>query len=134
MLKKIAILAALAAVPALVPAAQAQNAPSNGVLVIYGDDKCPTNTNGDEIVVCQRLDEAERFRIPKNLREQAGRAQANESWAVRSEGALSAGQFGTGSCSAVGAGGGTGCFVKQATAAKQERKAIKKEEENLPLP
>jgi hypothetical protein len=134
MLKKMALLAALAAAPALIPAAQAQNAAQNGVLVIYGDDKCPTNDNGEEIVVCQRLDEAERFRIPKNLREQTGRPQANQSWAVRSEAALEAGDFGTGSCSAVGVGGTTGCFVRQATAAKKERRAIKKAEENLPLP
>ena len=134
MLKKIAILAALAAAPALIPAAQAQNAASNGVLLIYGDDKCPTNTDGEEIVVCRRLDEAERFRIPKTLREQAGRPQANESWAVRSQGALDAGKFGTGSCSAVGVGGATGCFVQQATAARKEAQARKKAEENLPLP
>ncbi|RYY24484.1 MAG: hypothetical protein EOP62_16665 [Sphingomonadales bacterium] len=134
MLKKLAILAALAAIPALAPAAQAQNASTNGVLLIYGEDKCPTNTNGEEIVVCQRLDEAERFRIPKTLREQAGRPQANESWAVRSQGALEAGNVGTGSCTAVGVGGGTGCFVQQATAAKKERQAAKKAEENLPLP
>lgn len=134
MLKKLAIVAVLAAAPALIPNAQAQNAASNGVLLIYGNDKCPTNTDGEEIVVCQRLDEAERFRIPKTLREQAGRPQANESWAVRSQGALEAGQTGTGSCSTVGVGGGTGCFVQQATAAKKERKEAKKAEENLPLP
>ncbi|MES2988854.1 MAG: hypothetical protein V4808_13185 [Pseudomonadota bacterium] len=134
MLKKIAFLAAFAAAPALIPSAQAQNAAQNGVLVIYGEDKCPTNDNGEEIVVCQRLDEAERFRIPKNLRDAQGRPQTNESWAVRSQGALDTGRFGTGSCSAVGAGGGTGCFVQQATAAKKERQAAKKAEENLPLP
>lgn len=134
MLKKIALLAALAAAPALIPSAQAQNAANNGVLVIYGDDKCPTNDNGEEIVVCQRLDEAERFRIPKNLREQPGRPQANESWAVRAQGALDAGKIGTGSCSTVGVGGTTGCFVKQATAAKKETQARKQAEENLPLP
>jgi hypothetical protein len=134
MLKRIAILAALAAAPVLIPSAQAQTAAQNSVLVIYGDDKCPTNTNGEEIVVCRRLDESERFRIPPTLREPAGRPQANESWAVRSEGALQVGRSGTGSCSATGAGGGTGCFVKQATAAKAETKARKKAEENLPLP
>jgi len=134
MLKKIAILAALAAVPALIPAAQAQNAANNGVLLIYGEDKCPTNTNGEEIVVCRRLDEVERFRIPKDLRDQAGRPQANESWAVRSQDALTAGNVGTGSCTTVGIGGSTGCFVQQATAAKKERQAAKKAEENLPLP
>lgn len=134
MLKKIAILAALAAAPALIPAAQAQNAANNGVLLIYGQDKCPTNDNGEEIVVCQRLDEAERFRIPKTLRDAQGRPQTNESWAVRSQGALEAGRSGTGSCSTVGVGGTTGCFVQQATAAKKETQARKKAEENLPLP
>ena len=134
MLKKIALLAAFAAAPALIPSAQAQNAAQNGVLIIYGDDKCPTNINGEEIVVCRRLDEAERYRIPKNLREAEGRPQANESWAVRSQGALDTGRFGTGSCSTVGVGGTTGCFVQQATAAKKERQAAKKAEENLPLP
>lgn len=134
MLKRLAILAAMAAVPALAPTAQAQNAAQNGVLVIYGNDKCPTNTDGEEIVVCQRLDEAERFRIPKTLRELPGRPQATESWALRSQDALTTGGVGAGSCSAVGAGGGTGCFVKQATEAKAEARARKKEAEALPLP
>ena len=133
MLKKLAILAGLAAAPALIPSAQAQTAAQNSVLIIYGDDKCPTNTDGEEIVVCQRLDESERFRIPKTLRDQMPKPQ-NESWAVRSQGAMDAGRVGTGSCSAVGVGGTTGCFVQQATAAKKERQAAKKAEENLPLP
>jgi hypothetical protein len=134
MLKRIVIMAGLAAAPLLVPVAHAQNAAQNGVLLIYGDDKCPTNDNGEEIVVCQRLDEAERFRIPQNLRQQPGRPQANESWAVRSEDALDAGRMGTGSCSTVGPGGQTGCFVRQATRARAESKARRQEQTDLPLP
>ncbi|WP_213981496.1 hypothetical protein [Sphingomonas sp. dw_22] len=135
MLKRIAFMAGAVALPMLMPAmAHAQNATQNGVLVIYGNDKCPTNDNGEEIVVCQRLDEAERFRIPKTLRDQPGAPQKTESWAVRSQDALEAGSTGTGSCSAVGAGGGTGCFVRQATKAKADVKARKKEEAELPLP
>jgi len=135
MLKRTLILAALAASPLLVPtAAQAQSAGQNGVLVIYGNDKCPTNTDGEEIVVCQRLDEAERFRIPKTLRDQAGPPQSTESWAVRSQGALEAGQTGTGSCSTVGAGGQTGCFVRQATQARAESRARREALNDLPLP
>lgn len=135
MLKRIAFLAGAIALPMLMPAAaHAQNATQNGVLIIYGQDKCPTNDNGEEIVVCQRLDEAERFRIPKNLREQPGPPQKTDSWAVRSQDALQAGATGTGSCSAVGAGGQTGCFVRQATKAKADVKARKKEEATLPLP
>jgi hypothetical protein len=135
MLNRILIAGALAAVPMLMPAAaHAQNAPQNGVLVIYGKDKCPTNSNGEEIVVCKRVDEAERYRIPSNLREQAGPPQQTESWAVRSEGTVTANTFGTGSCTTAGVGGTTGCFVKEATAAKADVKARKKEEQNLPMP
>lgn len=135
MLKRIVIVAGLAAAPLLVPAAQAQNAAQNGVLLIYGDDKCPTNDSGEEIVVCQRLDESERFRIPQSLREQPGRPQASESWAVRSQDALDTGRTGgVGSCSTVGPGGSTGCFVRQATRARAETRARREEASNLPLP
>jgi hypothetical protein len=134
MLKRIVIVAALAAAPLLVPAAQAQNAAQNGVLIIYGNDKCPTNESGEEIVVCQRIDESERFRIPSTLRQPAGRPQANESWAVRSQDALEAGRMGTGSCSTVGPGGQTGCFVRQATRARAESNARREAQTDLPLP
>lgn len=135
MLKRIVIVAGLAAAPLLVPTAQAQNAAQNGVLLIYGDDKCPTNDSGEEIVVCQRLDESERFRIPQSLREQPGRPQASESWAVRSQDALDTGRTGgVGSCSTVGPGGSTGCFVRQATRARAESRERREEASNLPLP
>lgn len=135
MLKKIAFIMAAGMAPLLVPGtAQAQNAAQNGVLIIYGNDKCPTNKNGEEIVVCQRLDEAERFRIPKTLRDQSAPPQKSESWAVRSQDALTSGNFGTGSCSTVGAGGQTGCFVREATRARAEAKARKQAETDLPLP
>lgn len=131
---QIAFGAALAAAPLLLAAPAAHAQVQNGVLLIYGNDKCPTNANGEEIVVCQRLDESERFRIPKNLREAPGRPQATESWAVRSQDALEAGQTGTGSCSTVGPGGQTGCFVRNARRAKADAKARKKAETDLPLP
>jgi hypothetical protein len=135
MLKRIVIMAGLAAAPLLMPAAaQAQNAAQNGVLVIYGNDKCPTNDNGEEIVVCQRVDEAERFRIPQNLRQQTGRPQATESWAVRSQDALDAGRTGVGSCSTVGPGGGIGCATRSITRGKAEARARQEEATNLPLP
>ena len=135
MLKRVALVAALTAAPLVAPsAAQAQNAAQNGVLVIYGEDKCPTNSNGEEVVICRRLDESERFRIPKTLREQPGPPQQTESWAVRSQGALEEGQFGTGSCSTVGAGGSTGCFVRQARQSKAESRARREAQNDLPLP
>jgi hypothetical protein len=132
MVKKLTAAALLAAPLFWAAPAFAQSSAPN-VLIIYGNDKCPTNTSGEEIVVCQRLDEAERFRIPKDLRE-VEVTPNRESWAVRQQSALAEGATGTGSCSPVGANGASGCFVKQARAAKAERKEKNAAEAELPLP
>jgi hypothetical protein len=133
-MKKLMIVALLATAPiGIATPAAAQNAPQNGVLTIYGNDKCPTNSSGEEIVVCNRRPEEERYRVPKELRE----APANpdrESWAVRSQGALEAGATGIGSCSAVGPGGGIGCGAREITSGKREAKERKQAQDNLPLP
>jgi hypothetical protein len=131
MLKKMMV-AALFATPMLY-AAPAFAQQQQGELIVFGNDKCPTNDNGEEIVVCRRLDESERFRIPKDVRPSTIKPQY-ESWAVRSETNANVGDTGIGSCTTVGPGGGTGCFGQEAAAAKRERKAAKKEETNLPLP
>lgn len=109
----------------------AQNAPQNGVLVIYGDDKCPTNADGDEIVVCVRRPAEERFRIPKDLRDQEVKRE-NESWAVRQQDTLSVGATGIGSCSTVGPGGGTGCAAQEIRAGKAEARQRREAEKVLP--
>jgi hypothetical protein len=108
--------------------AVAQNAAQNGVLVIYGNDKCPTNANGEEIVVCVRRGEEERFRIPKELRT-TETSPDQQSWAVRQQSGLEAGNVGIGSCSTVGAGGQSGCFVQNANRWKAERRAAKAQAE-----
>ncbi len=100
---------ALAAVPAQ---AQDGNYRSRTVLV-YGDDPCPTSTNPDEIVVCSRRPEEERYRIPKDVREQERAAAiAREDQVAANRAALVSSRVagtGTGSCSIQGAGGITGC-------------------------
>jgi hypothetical protein len=132
MTKTILLGLALAAAPMTAPLpALAQNAAQNGVLVIYGEDKCPTNADGEEIVICVRRPAEERFRIPKELRDQDVRPQ-NESWAVRQQGALTAGDTGIGSCSAVGPGGGIGCSTREIQAGKAEADARKRAEKVLP--
>jgi hypothetical protein len=131
MLNKIALAALIGAPLAWAAPAAAQQAP--GVLLIYGNDKCPTNKDGEEIVVCRRLDESERYRVPKDLREPEVTPQ-RESWAIRQQEALATGATGTGSCSTVGASGSTGCFVQQATVARRERRKEKAAQQNLPLP
>jgi hypothetical protein len=129
MKKTMTSLALIAAAPWLLPApAAAQNAVQNGVLVIYGNDKCPTDRDGNEIVVCARRPEADRFRIPKELREGIEITPENQSWAKRQEGALAEGGSGIGSCTNIGPGGGSGCFVRGATTSRGIVQQRKKEE------
>jgi hypothetical protein len=111
--------------------AAAQNAPENGVLVIYGNQKCPTDQNGNEIVVCQRRNADEQFRIPKEMRERVVTPD-NQSWAARDQQVLSAGQTGVGTCSVVGAMGATGCTMQAVRAAKAERKKQAEEQADIP--
>ena len=106
------------------PGEVAKRAPINGVLVLYGNERCPTDNNGNEIVVCEQRSAEEQFRVPKELREFQVTPQ-NEAWAARAQGTLDAG-VGTnsiGSCSTVGAGGQTGCFAQQARAARKANTA-----------
>lgn len=92
------------------------------ILTIFGNDKCPENT------ICVRAKESERYRIPKDLREDPIIAPKNQSWAAKAQSTLDAGaKTGTGSCSAVGPGGYTGCFAEQARAAKAERQQAAKQ-------
>lgn len=78
-------------------------------LVVYGDDPCPTSDKSDEIIVCARKPEAERYRIPKNLREKP-EPVGGPGWASQvatMENAARA--ILPGSCSPNGAYGFTGC-------------------------
>ena len=92
-------------------------------LTVFGNDKCPTNSSGQEIVVCNRKPEAERYRIPKELRTPTEIAPQNQSWAARAESIDQLGRSGIGSCSPSGAGGEIGCFAKRAREAKAEKRA-----------
>ncbi|MFM5908887.1 MAG: hypothetical protein ACKOPO_15065 [Novosphingobium sp.] len=104
------------ATPAL--AQPADNEKVNAVIV-YGQDECPKPV-GDEITICARKPEAERYRIPKGLRETP--SATSQSWNSRVLAYERVGKTGTMSCSAAGAGGWTGCsqkLIEQAYAEKQ---------------
>jgi hypothetical protein len=88
-------------------------------LIVYGDDPCPEST-ADQITVCARKGEGERFRIPEALRDDP-RAPGRESWTNRAEALEYVGRSGTDSCSPVGAGGFTGCFTQLMRQARAER-------------
>jgi hypothetical protein len=78
-------------------------------LIVYGNDPCPKGV-GDEIVVCARRPEGERYRIPKSLRDKPKTDAPSTSWASRWQGLEEQSRFTRpDSCSPVGTGGQTGC-------------------------
>lgn len=81
------------------------------VLYTYGDEPCPEPV-GNEIVVCAQQPESERYRVPKELREELKDdvPVGGGSWASRVEGYDNiARQTRPDSCSPVGSYGYTGC-------------------------
>jgi hypothetical protein len=105
-------------------------APVNGVVILYGNQKCPTNENGEEVVVCARRSAAEQFRIPKELR--AGTLKPEyESFALRGQALTDATKTGMGTCETTGAGGAAGCSLAEYTAWKRERDARKAAEKKI---
>lgn len=125
-----AALLAMTALLAIIPPASAQPGGQTAVadtdrvkqVIVYGDDPCPTSDTG-EILVCARLPDGDRYRIPKELRTDPNDPRV-QSWANRAQALEYVGKSGTQSCSPVGAGGFTGCFAQLARAAKEERKAL----------
>lgn len=98
--------------------AQAQERERINQVIVYGDDPCPASTS-DEIVVCARKSENERFRIPEALRGNPN-DPARDSWANRAERLEFVGRTGIGSCSPVGSGGASGCFAQLMRQAREE--------------
>lgn len=100
-------------------AAQDQGGDRVNMVIAYSEDECPEPTVEGEIVVCEILVEAERFRIPSNLRQSD--SPANTSWSRQVEKIRYIGEFGTMSCNPAGAGGFTGCTQQMINAAYADR-------------
>lgn len=98
---------------------------------VFGSDACPT-PKGDEIVVCARLPESERYRIPKHLRKKKREESGpSASWASRVRTLEDAQRFTRpGSCTAIGSFGQSGCtqaMIDQWFADRQAARAGKGE-------
>lgn len=89
-------------------------------IIVYGTDPCPRSTD-DEVVVCARKPESERFRIPENLR-QGGSLQSRQAWANRAIAFETYGRTGINSCSPVGPAGFSGCSQQLVSQAFKERR------------
>ncbi|HEX8241661.1 MAG TPA: hypothetical protein VF574_18135 [Allosphingosinicella sp.] len=118
-------IAALAAVSGATPLPAQADAQNEKVrrLVVYGKDPCPRAQSGDEIVVCARRPETERYRIPKELRDSAAEDDPDStSWAARAEALEYVGRSGIQSCSTVGPGGVSGCWNEMVRAWRRDRR------------
>jgi hypothetical protein len=84
-------------------------------VTVYGDEPCPVAQSPDEIVVCGRLPEDERYRIPRALRDRRDRRTGGTAWGARVED-LEEAQRDTrpNGCSVVGTMGQTGCAAANA--------------------
>lgn len=118
----LAVFATSFASTALTPALMAQENAGDKVIqrYVYGSDDCEASTDPNEIVVCVRLEEGERYRIPENLRQDPN-AINNQAWTERVRSLEIVGNSGTDSCSPAGPGGFTGCTQQLINRAYAER-------------
>ena len=118
--------AALTVGAVALPAPAEAQANSVSEIIVYGNDPCPRSTD-DQVVVCARRPESERYRLPPNMRP-SGTPQEMQSWAQRSKNLETVGRTGINSCSPVGPAGYTGCLQKVIQEARGERKQRADEE------
>jgi hypothetical protein len=119
-----AALAAAAALAFSAAPAPAQKTATERIsrLIVYGNDPCPRDPNGD-IVICGRRPDSERYRIPEALRDDTLKDDpASTSWAQHAQSLEYVGRTGIQSCSTVGPGGFTGCWAELMRAARNDRR------------
>lgn len=126
----------LAVLPLASAAQTADNSPPQRVrsVTLTGNEKCP-ESKGDEIVVCNRINPDEQYRIPKNLRSPQEVAAPNQSWVNKTASAEQVGRTAAGlpnTCSVVGTGGQTGCALQAAQAYAAEKRAAARAAESVP--
>lgn len=113
-----AITAATAAGLAGVPGPAVAQQQNIAEIIVYGNDPCPRSTD-DQVVVCARRPESERYRLPEKYRP-SGTRQQKEAWANRARSIETVGATGINSCSPVGPGGFTGCLTQVIKQARQD--------------
>jgi hypothetical protein len=99
-----AMAAGLAALPTPAAAQQVE-------VAVFGTDPCP-RASESQIVICKHYPESERYRLAPSQNPQ-GTRQQRQSWSRQARALSTVGSTGTGSCSAVGPGGFTGCLNQE---------------------
>ncbi|MBV9884245.1 MAG: hypothetical protein JO276_14640 [Sphingomonadaceae bacterium] len=107
-------LALAAAAPAFAQEGHAQPPQRESQIDVFGNDPCPQSTD-DEIVVCHRRSEEERYRIPAPLRHSRDRVE--QGWGARAQTMDEVSRdVLPNSCSTIGSYGQSGCqqaFIQQ---------------------
>jgi hypothetical protein len=115
----------LFALPAAAQEADTSAAEKINQVIVYGNDQCAPSA-ADEIVVCNRLPEQDRYRVPQLFRGGDPLDPRNQAWLNRVTTMERVGRFGTDSCSPVGLGGFTGCTQALVAGARAEEQAADK--------
>jgi hypothetical protein len=123
---KAALFVVTAAAAAMVPpapmSAQAPTSERITRVIVYGTDPCPRGPDG-EIVVCARRPDSERYRVPRELRDQVTADDPEStSWAAKAESLEYVGRGGIQSCSTTGPGGASGCWNEMVRAWRDDRR------------
>jgi hypothetical protein len=121
-LSVLALAAASAAAATLAPSPAGAQQERIRRVIVYGRDPCPRATSGDDVVICGRRPETERYRIPEELRDTGRDDPESTSWAVRAESLEYVGRTGIQSCPTVGPGGVSGCWNELVRAWRQDRR------------
>lgn len=98
-------------------------------ILVFGDEACPAPSSEDEIVVCARRPESERYRTPLRFRDRSDRPM-EVSWGSRVE-ELEDAQRSTrpNGCSVDGSFGQTGCLQAMIRQWQADRRARARENE-----
>ena len=119
-LPSVALAAAMLALPTLAVPTPALAQDRIREIEVFGTDPCPRSTD-DEVVVCARKPEADRYRIPEKLR-QGGPLAKRQAWVNRAI----AFETQMGNClnsfSPIGPAGFTGCHQQLINQAFRERR------------
>ena len=118
-----ALMATIAAAPAGAVDGASSAVPSReSEVIVFGNDACPRSSDPNEIVVCARRPENERYRIPPAFRER--REQLTEqAWGARVAGIEADAALGRpDSCSPFGSWGQTGCTQRMLHDWAEERR------------
>lgn len=114
-----ALIAGFAAAPAVAQDDTSQTSKQRiSEIIVFGTDPCPRSTD-DEVVVCSRVPESYRYRMPEAYRP-GGTFQQRQAWANKAKTLERVGRSGIQSCSPVGPAGYTGCLDQMINSARDE--------------